>query len=40
MPRRNRNNQGSLIVLDDNMMEIDIQEPIRPVKDYLKNQYW
>ena len=40
MPRRNRNNQGNLIVLDDNMMEIDFQEPIRPVKDFLKNQFW
>ena len=40
MPRRNRNNNGSLIVLDENSLELDIKEPIRLVKDFLKNQFW
>ena len=39
MPR-NRNNRNNLIVLDETSMELDYQEPIRPVKDFLKNQFW
>lgn len=38
MPRRNRNN--NLIVLDETSLDYDIREPIRPVKDFLKNQVW
>lgn len=40
MPRNRNNRNGSLIVLDESTMDIDIPEPIRPVKDYLKNQFW
>ncbi len=39
MPRRNNRNPN-LIVLDEMSMDIDYQEPIRVVKDYLKNQMW
>jgi hypothetical protein len=38
MPRR-RNNEN-LIIFDETTLDYDIQEPIRPVKDYLKNQVW
>ena len=36
MPRRNNN--GRLIVLDEHSLEL--QEPIRPVKDFLKNTFY
>jgi len=39
MPR-NRNNRSNLIVLDDSTIDVNIPEPIRPVKDFLKNQFW
>jgi len=36
-----RNNRGAHIVLDDNTFYNEINsEPIRPVKDYLKNFVW
>ena len=38
MPRRRNNPQ--LVVLDETTLDYDTQEPIRPVKDYLKNQVW
>ena len=37
---RNRNNRNNVIVLDEVSMDLDYKEPIRPVKDYLKNQMW
>lgn len=42
---RNRNNVGSVIVLDETMAMMDIdqdptREPIRIVKDFLKNNYF
>ena len=39
MPRGRRNNP-QLVVLDETTLDYDTQEPIRPVKDYLKNQVW
>ena len=38
MPRRR--NSPQLIVLDETTLDYDTQEPIRPVKDFLKNQVW
>jgi len=38
MPRRRNNPQ--LVVIDENSIDYDSKEPIRPVKDYLKNQVW
>jgi len=40
---RNRNNIGSVIVLDENMAMMDIdppREPVRITKDFLKNNYF
>ena len=38
MPRRR--NSPQLIVLDETTLDYDTQEPIRPLKDFLKNQVW
>ena len=38
MPRRR--NSPQLVVIDENSIDYDSKEPIRPVKDYLKNQVW
>ena len=38
MPRRRNNN--NLVILDENSIDYEIQEPLRPVKDYLKKQVW
>ena len=38
MPRRR--NSPQLIVLDETTLDYDTKEPIRPVKDFLKNQVW
>ena len=45
MPRNrnnnNNNNNGGLILLDEYHLDLDHpREPIRPVKDFLKNNYW
>jgi RING-finger-containing ubiquitin ligase len=38
MPRRR--NSPQLVVIDENSIDYDSKEPIRPVKDFLKNQVW
>ena len=38
MPRRRNNPQ--LVVLDETSLDYDTQEPIRPVKDFLKYKVW
>lgn len=40
MPRNRNNRNNNVIVLDENSLDLDYHEPIRLVKDYLKNQFW
>lgn len=35
-----RRNNPQLVVIDETSIDYDSKEPIRPVKDYLKNQVW
>ena len=42
MPRSRNRNHANLIIHDDVSEQLldDFVEPVRPVKDFLKNEYW